>query len=196
MAKAKKKDLAEQQTDETITQPESLQAETLIPTAELAPATGVQANEVTDAKGQEVEDKKTPFPDPFGIHSVNIGGGRFLRFLRSNRYQQVGISFYSNSPDVDPKPTPEETEMLKEAGFERYRPDGKMRTMQLLAPEQKQEIAELEESKGERAATYLRSRLRSEGHQQAHEKFLELANEFRARQGMEPVGVGEERTPF
>jgi hypothetical protein len=166
-----------------------------LPTATLAPpatpTTAVTTNEA--AQGEPGEKKWTEAPDPFGRYNIDLGDGRRLRFFRSNRFQQVGISFYSNDESVDPKPSGEETEWLKSNGFDRYRPQAKGRTMQLVSQDQKEEIDEMEDKRGEQSAKFLRAKFRMETDLAAEQAFVEFANSIRVKNGLEPVesSIGE-----
>jgi hypothetical protein len=122
-----------------------------------------------------------------GRYNSDLGDGTRLRFFRSNRFQQVGISFYSNDEPVDPMPTAEETQWLKDNGFDRYRPQAKGRTMQLVNREQKGEIEEMEEIRGEQWAKLLRVKFRMEMDFAAKQTFVEFANSIRVKNGLDPI---------
>ncbi len=126
-------------------------------------------------------------PDPFGRHSIDVGDGRKLCFLRINRFQQVGISFAPTKEGTDAKPSPEETQWLKEHGFTTWRPEFKARTLQLLNPEQKADISSVEVAQGKEPAMALRSKYREANDLMAHQTFVELANKIREKNGLQPV---------
>lgn len=140
----------------------------------------------------KAERKWIESPDP--RDTIDLGDGRRLEFYRNNQYQQVGVRF--TAPEgVNPKPSAEETQWLKDQGYEKWRPETKSRTMQLLTPEQKNEIAAIEEINQD-DAIYTKARMRAKADFDAQATVVELANIIRGRNGLRPVMdvfIGPER---
>lgn len=134
---------------------------------------------------------------PRGRHLIHLGDGRRLRFIRNNALQQVGIAFEATEEGVDPRPTLEDTEFLKQHGF-RWRSPEKLWTLQLLSPTDKEEVAAIAAAQGEQQARLERGKRRTAADRDAEAAFVTLANAIRTRNGQESVAYdfGRERVPF
>lgn len=137
------------------------------PAEELPPA----PPDVThDAPAPEEGERKwaSSLPEPFGRHSIDLGDGRTLKLSRSNRWQQMRIEFVSQKDGVDPRPSKEDTEFLKQHGW-RWRAEEKAWTRQLDRNTDDNRFA------------------RANSDRAAEDQFVTLANAIRARNGLEPV---------
>jgi hypothetical protein len=112
--------------------------------------------------------------DVVGRHRINLGDGRHLALSRSNRWQQMRIEFLADRDEVDPRPSKEDTEFLKQNGF-RWRGEEKAWTRQLAK--------NTEENWAARGNSDL----------EAHQKFVELANRIRQRNGLSRSAVSAAR---
>jgi hypothetical protein len=129
----------------------------------------------------EGEPEKGKFTDkyagPRGRHTINLGDGRHLRLFRDNQFKQNAIKFEADRDDVDPRPTKEDTQFMKEHGF-RWRGNEGVWTAQLEHNTEENRYARANSDKA------------------AEDAFVELANTIRARNGLEPVSYSfnQERT--
>ena len=190
MPRPKRKNLTGEQADavdQTPAAPES--AEPPAPADQnpipAAPAPAVQAQEVKDSRGQEVDEEKK-YPDPRGWHIIDLQDGRHLRYMRSNAMQQDRILFLPDNEQVDPRPSEKDRQFMKERGFY-WRAADKAWERQFFSAEDKANIADVKEEEGEDAAKRLRSRIRSESEQVAHDTFIEVANRILKRNGKLPT---------
>jgi hypothetical protein len=106
-------------------------------------------------------------PEPFGRHTIDLGGGRRLRLLRSNRWQQSQIAFLAPEGE-DPKPDAKYTRWLREHGWQ-WRGQDKAWTKQFDKNTEQERYA------------------RSNSDLADQQAFVELANLIRQDKGMEPV---------
>jgi hypothetical protein len=178
MARRKSAAAAASETPDTTVTPGPQHEE--IPTAEFAPdEPGTPAPAGDASEGAEPQQRK--FVDTTGQgHRIATGDGRWLRFSRSQRWQQGRIEFVPQKEGEDAKPRPEDgdTKWLRERGWQ-WRGDQKAWTKQLERNTEEDIYA------------------RGKSHTAAHAEFLELANRIRERNGLEPVAaISNERTPF
>jgi hypothetical protein len=130
--------------------------------------------ETLTEQSAEAGEPQKKWVDPVGRHRINLGDGRHLTLSRSNRWQQMQIRFIPDRDDVDPRPSKEDTDLMKEYGF-RWRAEEKAWTKQL--------DKNTEENWAARGNSDLA----------AHEQFVELANRIRQRNGLEAVsGISSE----
>lgn len=122
---------------------------------------------------------------PRGVAFIDVGEGRRIHLYRNNAMQQVGIRFTA-AEGSDPRPSKEDTQFLKDNGF-RWRGDEKLWTRQFLTPEDKERLGSMEETDGSEQAKLARSRLRIQVMQEVEQLFVQLANEIRGRNGLEPI---------
>jgi hypothetical protein len=150
------------------------------------------------SESAETENGQKQWTDqgPRGRHLIHLGDGRRIRFIRNNAMQQVGITFEADE-GIDPRPSKEDTEFLKEHGF-RWRGPEKLWTLQLISPNDKEEIETIAADQGEQQARLERGKRRSAADRAAEEVFVTLANTIRVRNHQEPIAYnfGQERTPF
>jgi len=176
------------------------------PVAELAPEQ-TPAQETTTASpppevasapadSEDAEQKRWANQGPRGIASIDLGDGRRIQLLRNDAMQQACVTFTAKE-GVDPRPTKEDTQQLKDNGFW-WRGKEKMWTRQFFSSEDKEYLAGVEAEKGEQQAKIERGRMRADAMRESERVFLDLANSIRQRNGLPPsdMSIGQERTPF
>lgn len=129
---------------------------------------------------------------PRGLAFIDVGDGRRIHLYRNNAMQQVGIRFIA-AEGTDPWPSKEDTQFLKDHGF-RWRGEEKLWTRQFLTPEDKERLGAMEAAEGTEQAKLARSRLRIQVMQEAEQLFVQLANEIRSRNGLEPIHFSAEQS--
>ncbi len=135
---------------------------TIDPTAAATPPQRQPGNE-------PLEEASSRWQDPRGRHTIDLGDGRKLRFLRSERFRQVRIEFLAPE-GVDPKPKREDgdTQWLREQGWT-FRDQEKAWTRQLAKNTPEEPHA------------------RGNTDRLAQEQFVTLANRIRERNGKERI---------
>jgi len=129
------------------------------------PATGEAAQaDDPNQKGEWV----SKLPEPHGRHGIDLGDGRRLVLLLSRRWHQNMIQFLPTKEGVDPRPSKEDTEFLKQNGWT-WRPQEKGWTRQLEKSSEETRFA------------------RAYSDRDAEDQFVTLANTIRARNGLEPT---------
>ena len=162
-----------------------------------APSVTTSVNgDTSEGSGDTDESQRTwvsKLPDPHSRHGINLGDGRTAHFGRSNQFQQVHI-FITAPEGVDPRPSKEDTQFLKDHGF-RWRGGEQAWSKQLLSPDDKAEIEAIKAEHGEHEAARERSKRRGNADAEAQAVFVTLANTIRGRNGQEPIDytVAEQR---
>jgi len=153
------------------------------------PTTAGQADQLPPHEGDAQTDKKWKDrvdPGPRYRHGIPLGDDRQMRFSRWDKYQQVRIEFLPLKEGVDVRPSPDDTKLMKDNGFQ-WRAQDKAWTKQLFTNDDKAKIAEVEREEGEEAARKLRGQIRSAADQAAQNTFVEVANRIRQRNGKESI---------
>jgi hypothetical protein len=156
-------------------------AEAPPPQTQDAPAGAQEAEPPADDTAQQ---KQWADQGPRGIASIDLGDGRRIHFIRNNAMQQVGITFAAKE-GVDPRPSKEDTQFLKDHGF-RWRGGEKIWTRQFFTPEDKEHLGKVEAEQGQQQARVERGRIRVRVMSEAEGVFEALANTIRQRNGLEP----------
>jgi hypothetical protein len=137
------------------------------PATESAADPVMPGNDAASLGGEPKKEWTSKLPEPFGRHTIDIGDGRRLKLLRSNRWQQAQIVF--TAPEgQDAKPDAQYTRWLRDNGWS-WRAEERAWT--------KQFDRNTEEARYARANSDLATQ----------QEFIELANLIRQDKGMEPV---------
>jgi hypothetical protein len=140
--------------------------------AEPARTSAVGNADTAAPEGDAKQEWTSKLPEPFGRHGIDLGDGRRLKLLRSNRWQQSQIVFAA-SENEDPKPDAKYTRWLRDHGWQ-WRGQDKAWTKQFAKNTDQERYA------------------RSNSDLAAQIEFIELANLIRQDKGLTPVALLDE----
>ncbi|MFO0966435.1 MAG: hypothetical protein U0793_12740 [Gemmataceae bacterium] len=125
---------------------------------------------------QERESEGRKFVELLPHHVTDLGDGRRLTLTRDRRFQQERIQFVALSDDVDPRPSVDDVEFLKQHGY-KWRSESRAWVRQLAKSTEENRTA------------------RGDSDKAAEDAYAKLANRIRERNGLPATqySLSEER---